>query len=99
MTTPEGKLKDKVRAVLKLYEAYYHQPVMNGMGAPSLDFICCHKGRYFGIETKAGSKGMTPRQSLTSQAIEAAGGKAFLINETSGMDALKEFLNGDTEME
>ena len=95
MSTPEGKVKDRVRAVLKAHEVYYHQPVMNGMGAPSLDFICCSRGRYFGIETKAGNKVTTPRQALTAESIATAGGKVFLINETSGMDELQEWLRND----
>lgn len=90
--TPEGRVKEKVRKVLKAHSAYYHQPVMNGMGAPSLDFICCHQGRYFGIETKAGKGKPTPRQETTMNQIRSAGGLAFLINEHEGLDALIEWL-------
>ena len=61
MATPEGRVKAKVKALLKKYNAYWHCPVQNGMGAPSLDFICCLRGKYFGIETKAGNKKGTGR--------------------------------------
>jgi len=90
--TPEGRIKEQVKDLLKAYEAYWHCPVQNGMGAPSLDFVGCSKGRYFTVETKAEGKGMTPRQELTATAIKKAGGKVFLINETSGMDELKEWI-------
>ena len=92
MTTPEGKVKNKVKQVLKEHGAYYHCPVMNGMGAPSLDFVCCHRGAYFAIETKAGNKKPTPRQETTIAQIRAAGGLAFVINEESGMDELVDWL-------
>jgi len=78
--TPEGKVKAAVKEVLKAHGAYWHCPVQNGMGAPSLDFICCFKGRYFGIETKAPGKKPTPRQELTIKAIRDAGGKVFVID-------------------
>ncbi len=97
MTTDEGKVKARVRDLLKAYEAYYHQPVMNGMGAPSLDFVGCSKGRYFAVETKIANKGMAPRQEITAAAIRRAGGKVFLVNETSGMDELKEWITNETE--
>lgn len=90
--TPEGAVKDKVKALLKEHGAYWHCPVQNGMGAPSLDFICCHRGRYFGIETKAGNKKPTPRQETTINQIRLAGGLAFVVNEVSGLDDLEYWL-------
>lgn len=90
--TPEGAVKNRVRVLLKKHGAYWHMPVQNGMGAPSLDFICCHKGRYIGIETKAGNKKPTPRQEYTMQQIRDAGGVALLINDNEGMDTLEQLL-------
>lgn len=90
--TPEGKVKDKTKAVLKIHGAYWHMPVQNGMGSPSLDFHVClptiitqdmvgHRvGLYVGIETKTAGKVMTPRQETTAKAIRAAGGKVFTID-------------------
>lgn len=92
MSTPEGKVKDAVKRVLKSNGVYWHMPVQNGMGAPSLDFICCHNGRYVGIETKAGNKKPTPRQALTISQIEAAGGKCFVVNEETGTAELEQWL-------
>lgn len=92
MTTPENKVKEKVKKVLKAHGAYWHMPVQNGMGAPSLDFVGCHFGRYYAIETKAENKQPTPRQKLTIAAIESAGGKTFVVNEVSGLKELEEWL-------
>jgi len=92
MATPEGRVKAKVKVLLKKYDAYWHCPVQNGMGAPSLDFICCLRGKYFGIETKAGNKKPTPRQETTISEIQKAGGRAFVVNEESGMDLLEMWL-------
>lgn len=91
-TTPEGKVKQKLKLLLKLLKAYWHMPVQNGMGSPSLDFHVClpivitpsligkRVGLYVGIETKAPGKVMTPRQQETAKAIVEAGGKVFLID-------------------
>jgi hypothetical protein len=80
MSTPEGKVKDSVKKVLKKFGVYWHCPVQNGMGAPSLDFVCCYRGLYVAIETKALGKRPTPRQLLTIEEIEKSGGKVFVID-------------------
>ena len=90
--TPEGKVKAKVKELLKEHGAYWHCPVQNGMGAPSLDFVCCHRGLYFAIETKAGNKQPTTRQEITINQIRLAGGLAFVVNESEGMNELREWL-------
>ena len=82
--TPEGAVKREVKKVLKEYKAYYHMPVQNGMGAPTLDFVGCYNGRFFAIETKAPGKKPTPRQEVTVALIKAAGGEAFVIDGDTG---------------
>lgn len=106
MSTPEGKVKEKVKKLLKEHEAYWHMPVQNGMGAPSLDFVGCHRvlitpemvgrevGLFYSVETKAGDKDMTPRQKSTAASMERAGAKVFLVNELTGLQELEEWLNG-----
>lgn len=83
MATPEGKVKDKVKALLKQHEpdCYYFMPVQNGMGKPGLDFHCHMKGFAFYIETKAPGKKLTPRQELTKQEMEEAGAPVFVVGE------------------
>ncbi len=92
MTTPESKVKAKVSALLKQYGAYYHMPVQNGMGKPTLDYVGCHNGRFFAVETKAGNKQPTPRQQQTIKAIQLAKGPAFVVNEVSGWAELETWL-------
>lgn len=81
-TTPEGRVKDLVKKLLKEYapHVYYHMPVQNGMGSPTLDFIGCAYGVYFGIETKAPGKSPTPRQAATMEQIVQAKGRVFVID-------------------
>jgi hypothetical protein len=80
-STPEAKVKRKLSKLLGFHNVNYFMPVQSGYGMPALDYICCHKGRYFQIETKAASGVMTPRQTQIARMVEQAGGKAFLINE------------------
>jgi hypothetical protein len=92
-TTPEGKVKGRVKEVLERHGTYFHMPVQNGMGKPTLDFVICHRGRFGAIETKAGSGRPTRRQELTMAEMRKAGAAVFLINDVQGMDELEEWLN------
>ena len=92
LSTPESKVKDRVKKLLASYEAYWHMIVQNGMGAPSLDFVGCHRGRFYAVETKAGNKQMTDRQRMTAKAMEEAGAAVFLINEETGLPELERWL-------
>ncbi len=88
--TKEGKVKERVKRVLTKFGAYWHMPVMNGLGAPSLDFVGCYERLYFAIETKAPGGKPTPRQLNTIAEIERAGGKVFVIDGDTG--ALEDWL-------
>ena len=79
--TPEGKVKDRVKRLLKKYNCYQFWPVQTGYGAPTLDCIGCHAGFFFSIETKAPGKHLTPRQSLTKEDMEEADARVFVIGE------------------
>jgi hypothetical protein len=83
MATPEGKVKKKVIEVLKSFgdECWYFMPVQTGYGVQALDFIVCLRGRFFGLETKAKGKSLTPRQLDTARAIVAAGGQVLRVTE------------------
>lgn len=88
LSTPEGRVKEQVKRVLNRYaNLYHHWPVMNGMGAPTLDCIGCYQGFYFAIETKAPGEKPTARQKLTIDDIRCAGGKVFVIDgDTSELE-------------
>ena len=103
MDTPESKVKHKVKALLKKYGCYQHWPVQIGYGSACLDCHGAHSGLYFAIETKAPGNHPTPRQLLTIEEIEAAGGKVFVIGEKlvdgvySGMGELEEWLQNESQ--
>lgn len=90
--TPEGKVKSKIDQVMKLYGCYYHKPVLNGMGKPSLDYVSCYKGRFFAVEAKAPGKKMTVRQEQTKAEIEAAGGTVFMVSSRDEIQLLIDWL-------
>ena len=79
--TPEGKVKDKIKRVLRKYNVYYHMPVQNGMGEPTLDFVCCAWGFYFAVEAKAPKEYPTERQKVTMKQISEAGGFVFIVRD------------------
>jgi len=90
--TPEGKVKARVKQLLTEFGCYFHMPVQNGMGEPTLDFIVCANGIFAGIETKAGKQVPTKRQQITMEKMQHAGGWTFLVNEVTGLAELRTWL-------
>lgn len=81
-TTPEGKVKAKVKALLKKHNIYYCTPATGGYGRSGIpDFICCVNGKFLAIECKAGTNKTTALQNWEIDSIIACGGKAMVINE------------------
>ena len=92
--TPEAKVKKKVKEILKELGVYYTMPVTGGYGNSGVpDFIVCFKGKFYGIECKAGGNQPTALQWKHLADIEAAGGVALVIDETNVEDLRKEFEN------
>lgn len=93
--TPEGKIKDQVKKVLKDRGTALDQfwCVQNGMGSPALDCIGCYCGYHFEIETKAPGKKPTPRQEQTIAKKLLAGCPVFVIDGQEGIDRLTEWLD------
>jgi Holliday junction resolvase len=88
MMTPEKKVKAKVVAILKEFGAYYFYASTGGYGASGVpDIICCYKGRFIGIECKAGKGKTTALQEKNIAQIIAQGGLAMVVNETNVEDA------------
>lgn len=97
MKTPEGKLKDDVKAYLRtLKNTYWYMPVPMGMGRPTVDFLCCIQGRFVAIETKAPGKQPTPRQLACLREVQQAGGLAFCADN---MEAVRFYLRQFEEAE
>ena len=91
--TPEGKVKKKVSELLQKHKCYYEMPVPSGFGKSGLDYTAAINGRAFAIETKAGTKQMTPRQEQMAISMRAAGMEVFLINEETGTAELERWLS------
>lgn len=101
-STPEKKVKDKCVKLLKAYDVYYFFPATHGFGRSGVpDIITCVRGRFLGIECKAGKNTPTALQEKEMQSIRDAGGRAIVINEenlTMLENTLKELIN-DTRNE
>lgn len=104
MRTPEGKLKDIVKAELtrrgywragtakpENVVGWYYMPANNGYGVSGIpDFMGHCRGRYFSIETKPPGKGMTPNQKVRDREIRGSGGLNFLVRtEEDLLEALE----------
>jgi Holliday junction resolvase len=83
-TTPESKVKTKIKAILKAHGAYYAMPIGSGYGSSGVpDFLCCLNGEFLAIEAKAGNGTTTALQDQNLREIGDAGGRALIINEES----------------
>lgn len=82
--TPEGKVKRKCKAIFKEHGIWYYMPMQNGMGVVGIpDFVCCHRGLFLGIETKAPGKraNLSPNQRARRDEILEAGGEYHVVDD------------------
>ena len=90
--TPEGKVKDKVVAILKQEGAYYFFPATHGFGRSGVpDIIACVSGLFLAVECKAGKNKITALQAREIQSIRKADGVAVVVNEEN-WDMLPELI-------
>ncbi len=83
-STPEGKVKDKIKKTIKALGFWYYMPSQNGMGVSGIpDLIVCAGGLFIGIETKAPGKlaNVTPNQQARIDEINGAGGLAVVTDD------------------
>ena len=84
MATPESKVKEKIKKILKEHGAYYAMPMGTGYGSSGVpDFLCCVNGYFVGIEAKAGKGVPTALQWKNLKEVNAAGGYSCVINENN----------------
>lgn len=89
MSTPEGKVKAAVKKLLDRHNIYYFMPATGGYGRSGVpDFICCVKGNFVAVETKAGKAKPTALQLREMEKIKDSGGLTFVINEDNVDDLL-----------
>jgi len=92
--TPEGRVKNGVKQVLKSKGIWYFMPMQNGFGVVGIpDFICCWDGQFLAIETKApGKRGdTTANQDRKLQEICDHGGYSLVVDDPN---QVLEFLEG-----
>lgn len=91
--TPEGKVKADVKKVLNARGIWFFMPMQNGFGVVGIpDFICCWKGQFLAIETKAPGKrnDTTANQDRKLQEIKDHGGWSLVVDD---VHQLIEFIN------
>lgn len=96
--TPEGKVKKQVTAILKAHGAYYFSPVTGGFGRSGVpDIVVCYRGKFIGIECKAGKGQPTALQLKNLAQIREQGGIALVVNEDTvdGVQELMQLLKGE----
>ena len=83
-TTPEAKVKRVVAQQLREIKAYYFYPATGGYGKSGvLDIVGCYKGKFFGIECKAGKNKPTALQEKNLKDITESNGIALVVNEAN----------------
>jgi len=83
-TTPEAKVKTKIKAILKAHSIYYAMPIGTGYGNSGVpDFLCCVNGKFVAIEAKAGKGEATALQLKNLRDIKKAGGYTLIIRENN----------------
>jgi hypothetical protein len=90
--TPEGKVKEKIDAVLRKLDIYYFKPRGTTLGRAGIpDYVCCFKGIFIAIEAKANGNKLSALQYQEGINIAKHGGKFFVVNETN-VDELEGWL-------
>ena len=86
--TPEGKVKRRVKEMLRTFDVYYCTPVMGGYGSSGVpDILVCAFGKFLAIECKAGNNTTTALQDSHLAHIRDTHGTGLIINEHN-MDVL-----------
>jgi hypothetical protein len=84
VSTPEAKVKQRVRKLLEDYEVYSFMPATGGYGRSGIpDIVGCYKGCFFAVECKAGRGTTTALQDRELRRIQEAGGSTFVISENN----------------
>jgi hypothetical protein len=82
--TPEGKVKEAIKKILKANDVYFTMPIGTGFGSAGVpDFIICHRGVFIGVEAKSGTNKPTTLQLDHMDRIRKRGGYALVVNETN----------------
>lgn len=93
-TTPEGKVKTKVKKILDQYGALHFSPMGTGYGVSGVsDIICLYRGRFIAIECKADEKKLpTALQLKFLERVQAWGGVGLVIHNKN-IDLLQDTMD------
>jgi Holliday junction resolvase len=89
-STPEGKVKARLKRELEARGVYFVMPVAGLYGRAGIpDVLCCVRGRFIGLECKATDKEKpTKIQVYEMGKIEKSGGETFVVDPTTMADVL-----------
>jgi hypothetical protein len=93
--TPEGRVKQRLKAMLKRLGIWFFFPGNNGLGVSGIpDVIAIVCGRFVGIEVKSGpTKKPTALQLKCAKDILAAGGAWFLVYDDDTIAFVEGFIS------
>lgn len=92
-STPEKKVKDKVKKFLDSIGAYHFSPMTGGFGRSGVpDIIVCLKSKFIAIECKANGGKTTMLQEKNIEAIRVNKGIAMVVDENN-IELMKEVIN------
>jgi len=93
-TTPEGRVKKRLTEMLRKHKVWYFFPGNNGFGKSGLpDIIAIVRGRFVGIEVKAGkAEKPTALQWKTGHETKEAGGMWFLVYDDDTITQVEAFI-------
>jgi Holliday junction resolvase len=92
-STPEKKVKDKVKKFLDSIGAYHFSPMTGGFGRSGVpDIIVCLKSKFIAIECKANGGKTTMLQEKNIDAIRLNKGIAMVVDENN-IEYMKEVIN------
>lgn len=94
--TPEGRVKLAVKRELVARDIWYYMPVQNGLGQVGIpDFVCCWRGRFLAIETKAPGKlgNVTPNQRRVLDELKLHGAATVVVDNVNDLISFLEAID------
>ena len=91
-STPENKVKTKLKKILDEMGIWHFSPYQAGMGRAGIpDIIGCYNGLFVAFECKANGNKPTALQQREIDSIRTAKGMAFVVDENN-VDEIKTLL-------
>lgn len=93
-TTPEGRIKKRLDAMLKAEGVWFYSPQAGPYGRAGIpDRIAIVGGLFVGVECKADkTKRPTALQRKAMEDINNAGGQSFVVFDDETIEAVRQFI-------